>query len=120
MVDQRLGVALYLGVNQADVNVFLEEIVRKQLDSLRCDFEWFAQIALQGVDARAATVEVAFHLSEEGLQLKIVFGFLQGITVVDGGHQGTRAAQAIARRHVGGKKEAVIQVFLQRLKIKEA
>ena len=61
MLDQRFGVALYLGVNQANVDVFFQKVVGKALYSFRRDFERLAEITLQRVDAAAASVKMALH-----------------------------------------------------------
>ena len=96
VVDKGFRITLYFSINQTYVDVFLQEVVRKLLHSVGGNLERFPQIALQGVDALAAPVEVTLHLSEEGLQLKVVVAFLKGITVVYCRHQGSRAAQSIA------------------------
>ena len=119
MIHQRLGVALYLGVNQADVDVFFEEIIRKQLNTSWRDFEWLTKVALQRVDAAAASVEITLHQAEKGLQLQVVIRFLHGVTVVNRRDQRSRTAQTIARRHIGSEEQTFVQVFIKRLKVKE-
>ena len=86
VVDQRLGVALNLCVNQTDMDILFQEVIGKQLRTIWRDFEGLADIALQRIDARAATMEIAFHLAEQRLQLQQIVSLLLGIAIINGSH----------------------------------
>ena len=119
VVDQRFGIAFYFRVNQADVDVFFQEVVREQLHAIGCDFERLAEIALQRVDAGTAAVEVALHQAEKGFQLEVIVRFLHRVTVVNRRDQRPRAAQAVARGHIRGQKQAFIQIFGECTEVEE-
>lgn len=116
----KLCVALYICIDQTDLNAAAQEFVIKQFESLGSNLEWFSEVALQWIYARAAAVEVAFHAREQSLEVHGVLIGASCIAVVYRRHDHARAAQAIANRHVRVEVPAILQIALEGVGVNDA
>ena len=87
VLHQWFSIAFFAGIGKKHMNIVRDEVVGKQCHPFSSDAERLSDIALQGVDARAAAMEEALHFAEEGLQLQKIIGFAWRIAVINGGDQ---------------------------------